>query len=67
MEGLRGFFLGVFCHPKYALVIRNALAARFERVSAITLTERLFRNEGTEETAIYSSRGRLHNKLAGEI
>lgn len=43
---------GSFSSAKYASAIRAAVADRFERVSAITLTERLFRTEGTEELTI---------------
>lgn len=43
---------GSFLSAKYASAIRQALVDRFERISAITLTERLFRTEGTEELTV---------------
>ena len=43
---------GNILSAKYASMIRAAVEARFERVSAITLTERIFRAEGTEELTV---------------
>lgn len=43
---------GSFLHAKYATSIRDALHADFRQVTAITVAERLFISEGTEETTV---------------
>ncbi|SHN44753.1 N-6 DNA Methylase [Duganella sacchari] len=43
---------GSFLHAKYATSIREALHAAFSNVAAITIAERLFISEGTEETTV---------------
>lgn len=43
---------GSFLSAKYASAIRKSIIDRFERVSAIILTERLFKAEGTEELTV---------------
>jgi adenine-specific DNA-methyltransferase len=43
---------GSFMSAQYAKQIRERLASKFERVLAVTLTERIFLTEGTEETTV---------------
>jgi adenine-specific DNA-methyltransferase len=43
---------GSFLHAKYATSIRETLHAAFRNVAAITIAERLFISEGTEETTV---------------
>jgi hypothetical protein len=43
---------GSFLHADYAASIREALSSKFKRILAITIAERLFVSEGTEETTV---------------
>ncbi|MGS0623427.1 HsdM family class I SAM-dependent methyltransferase [Ralstonia sp. VS2407] len=43
---------GSFLTAKYSEKIRNELLKKFSRVAALTLTQRLFKSEGTEELTV---------------
>ena len=43
---------GSFLHAKYAVPIRESLRSSFRDITAVTVAERLFVSEGTEETTV---------------
>lgn len=43
---------GSFLYADYSAVVREFVHSKFARVTALTLAERLFLNEGTEETTV---------------